>query len=230
MAKITLIPTPQFNQQLSIGVRSDIKNRIIGRALLKGNTIVSSVGNMLADLLDNNDVIKSLRGNGSVDLAAHFGLTDSQSNGLADGMISLVRKSVKFIFNNQSDIIIGIRAVPSDFTEFLSLPGAEYVSKSSNIVIPVLRWLLIDPDIDIGAAAFDIVFSGDFSGKFDTTINKVSRSGRAVMIELQKLGKNTGYILPDIIRGNFGENFIEFALGQEQVRLNAANILMENIR
>ncbi len=87
----------------------------------------------------------------------------------------------------------------------------------------------MDPSIDIGQAAYDIVFQGE-GKKFDVRIQKVSRSGRAIMVSLIALGGGGGYVLPDIISGQGGQNFIEMTLGQKGVAMEAATILMKKVR
>ena len=122
-----------------------------------------------------------------------------------------------------------IQAVSKDWDRYLSLPGAQYLSQPSNVVVPVVEWLLVNPNIDIGQAAYDIVFKGEGS-QFDARIQKASRSGRAIMVSLDSLGGSDGYVLPSIVSGQSGQNFIEYTLGQQGVAKKAAAILMKKVR
>jgi hypothetical protein len=199
------------------------------RLALNAQTVFIAIGDYLASVFEKTDVAKSLRGIGTVDLPAHFGLSDSDANGLVDGMVNILINSVflgsKITPNGGS---LTIRAVATDWEKYTSLPGAKYISEKSGIEIPVVEWMLVNPDIDIGQAAYDIVFRGD-SAQFDTVIQTNSRSGRAIMVSLQDLGGSGGYALPDILRHNSGMNFIEFAIGQKDVARRCAEILMEGV-
>lgn len=232
MAKIRLqLELPNTAKaQLSAGIKSGGSIAFASRVLASASVIGSEIGSMLTTIFDNTDVAKSIRGVGSEDLQAHFGLTNSTANAMVDGMSQLIRSSVKIATRStgNSTVNVQIRAVEKNWGEYLSLPGAEYISSSSNISIPVMRWLLVDPSIDIGQAAYDIVFKGE-DGNIDVTIQKVSRSGRAIMVALDKLGGGGGYVLPSIVSGNAGQNFIEYALGQSGVSLKAAEILMKRV-
>lgn len=198
--------------------------------LSKGGKIRAKISQMLVNAFNETDVAMSLRGKGSDDLPAHFGLSDSLANSLADGMANLIASSVKVITTSSGNSVsVTIKAIDKDWGEYLNLPGASYISSQSDIVIPVAKWMLVDPTIDIGQAAYDIVFKGD-DDKFDVRIQHTSRSGRAIMVALQALGGGGGgYVLPDIISGNAGENFIEYTLGQQKVAISAANILMGEV-
>lgn len=232
MSKIILriIPTTKTMSQLMKGVRREGSRIWAGRAMANASTISKSIGDMLVRKFNNSDVAKALRGHGSEDLPAHFGLDNKTANALVDGMGQLIRTSVR-ILSRGSDSVTSIRiqAIPNDWSEYLSLPGAQYVSNPSNILIPVVKWLLIDPSIDIGQAAYDIVFKGE-GEKFDVRIQKVSRSGRAIMVSLEALGGGGGYVLPGIVSGQGGQNFIEYTLGQNGVAMEAATILMKKVR
>lgn len=225
--KFTLETTSQTLSQLAVGVKRE-GSRLWGRAaIINGPAISRGIGSMLVKKFDNTAVAKALRGQGSEDLPAHFGLSDSTANALADGMADLIRSSVQIVSKRDSHAVsIRIQAISTNWNEYLSLPGAKYVSSPSNITIPVAKWLLIDPSIDIGQAAYDIVFKGEGS-KVDVQIQKVSRSGRAIMVSLEKLGGGGGYVLPSIVSGQAGQNFIEYTLGQKGVAIEAAHILMK---
>lgn len=224
-------PTTNTMTQLIKGVRREGSRKWAGRVLTKAAIISKDIGTMLVRTFNNTPVAKALRGQGSEDLPAHFGLSDTKANALANGMAELIRSSVH-ILSRSSDgnaMSIRIQAVKDDWNEYLTLPGAQYVSSPSNIIIPVVRWLLMDPNIDIGAAAYDIVFEGQ-DKNFDTRIQHVSRSGRAIMVSLKALGGGGGYVLPAIVSKQAGQNFIEYTLGQKNVAMKAAVILMKRVR
>jgi hypothetical protein len=232
MARINfrIQPSAKTMSQLSNGVKKEGSKAMAARALTNAATISKDIGLMLVAKFNSSIVARSLRGQGSTDLSSHFGLSDSQANSLADGMSELIRKSVRIIGSSApGSTSIRIQAVEKDWSQYLSLPGAQYVSKPSNITIPVVRWLLIDPSIDIGQAAYDIVFEGE-GGQFDARIQKVSRSGRAIMVSLDSLGGSGGYVLPSIIAGQSGQNFIEYTLGQKDVAEKAAAILIKRVK
>lgn len=233
MADFNLIPTSNFDAQLRKGVLRRGSKQLISRVIFNISQINQKVGEFLVSTFNETPVVAALRGQTSEDLPAHFGLTDSQAISLVEGMAQIIYDSVQV----ESKIIdgkalISIRAINTDFAAFLALPEASYVSHGAggtNIVIPVMEWMLIDPNIDIGQAAYDIVFNGDFGGKFDVAIHKVSRSGRAIMIELEKLGGSGGYVLPEIVRGGLGNNFIEFAIRQPGVAKKAIEIVVGSV-
>ena len=233
MAKITfnVEPSAKTMIQLAKGVKRE-GSRVWSRRAIAGATIISrEIGNMLVKVFNDTPVAKALRGQGGDDLPAHLGLDDGTAHALANGMAELIRSSVHMMSRSAGGgaVSVRIQAVEDSWSEYLGLPGAQYVSHPSNIVIPVARWLLIDPSIDIGQAAYDIVFRGE-SEKFDVRIQKVSRSGRAIMVSLKALGGSGGYVLPAIISGQAGQNFIEYALGQPDVAAKAATILMKKVR
>lgn len=232
MAKVIfrLEPTTKTTAQLIKGVKIDGSKLWARVAIAKGKTISQSIGNMLVKTFDNTAVAKSLRGQGTEDLPAHFGLNSSTAASLADGMSDLIRSSVRILTRSgKGSVSVRIQAVDDNWSEYLSLPGAQYISYPSKITIPVLKWLLIDPSIDIGQAAYNIVFEGE-NENFDVRIQKVSRSGRAIMVSLETLGGGGGYVLPAIISGQMGKNFIEMVLGQKNVAIEAARILMSKVK
>ncbi len=223
-------PTADFIAQLEKGVKRG-GSRVWARRALAGSSIISrEIGDMLVRTFEGTSVAKALRGQGSEDLPAHFGLNNSTANALVDGMAGLIRSSVRILSQDRGGIVsLGIRAIYKNWDEYLSLPGAQYRSYPSNITIPVIEWLLVNPNIDIGQAAYDIVFEGE--GKnFDARIKKSSRSGRAIMVSLKTLGGGGGYVLPSIVSGGLGENFIEMTLGQQDVAMKASMILMKRVR
>lgn len=231
MAQISLVPSPNFVAQLKRGVLKSATKEIFNRIAFNSSKIIQQVGNLLALSFESTEVAQALRGNSLDDLPAHFGLSDSEANQLVAAMSQVIRQSVTIsTMPANAGGIIKINAVSTDYAAFLELPDAEYVSSPSNISIPVMRWLLIDPDIDVGQAAYDIVFLGDGGQSLDDRIEKVSRSGRAIMVTLERLGGGGGYVLPAIVRGNAGANFIEFALRQPNVASEIVKIVMKNIR
>lgn len=233
MARINfrIEPTTKTTAQLIKGVKKE-GSRMWARHVMAGSVIISrEIGTMLMATFNNTAVAKALRGQGSEDLPAHFGLNDDTANALVDGMAELIRSSVRMLSRSISHAAsIRIQAIEDNWNDYLGLPGAQYVSSPSNILIPVAKWLLIDPSIDIGAAAYDIVFKGQKEG-FDARIQEVSRSGRAIMVSLEALGGGgTGYVLPAIVSGGMGKNFIEMTLGQKGVAQKAAQILMKRVK
>ncbi len=232
MAKLifSIEPTTNTIAQLAKGVKMEGSKIWSGRVLANAAAISRGIGNMLVRKFNNSAVAKALRGHGSEDLPAHFGLSDNTANSLVDGMEQLIRLSVRIAtYSDKDSVSVRIQAVETDWSKYLSLPGAKYVSYPSNIVIPVAKWLLIDPSIDVGQAAYEIFFLGD-EDKFDTQIRRVSRSGRAIMISLASLGGGSPYVLPSIISGQMGGNFIEMTLGQPDVAKEAAIILMNKVK
>lgn len=228
MIKASIVIPPGFDQQLEKGVLKFGSMLINNTVAINFQKIASDVGDFIANIANTTDVMKSLRGQGSEDLPAELGLSDGDANGLVDGMLNIIRNSIVVGFTTQGGSgrgTINIKAIEGDFQKFLSLPGASYVSQPSEITIPVMEWMLLDPSIDIGAAAYQIVFQGDENFR-----SQNSRSGRAIMVSLSKLGGGGGYVLPSIISGTGGENFIEFAVGQQGVAQKVASLVMEKIR
>jgi hypothetical protein len=228
--KISLEPTTGFIAQLDKWARIR-GSQIWARRALAGSVIISrEIGTMLVQIFENTDVAKALRGQGSEDLPAHFGLSNSTANSLVDGMAELIQSSVRILSQDKGGVVsLRIQAVEKDWDKYLSIPGAQYISHPSNVTIPVIKWLLVNPNIDIGQAAYDIVFEGE--GKnFDARIHKISRSGRAIMVSLKTLGGSGGYVLPSIVSGQIGQNFIEMTLGQSDVAVKAAAILMKRVK
>jgi len=223
-------PAQGFNNQLTNGVSSTMIKILNERLAVNAQAVFIAIGDYIVSVFESTDVAKSLRGKGSVDLPAHFGLSSSQANELVDGMAHIIVNAVHLgsTINPNGGGSLTIKAVSTNWNEYIALPSAKYVSETSNIEIPVVEWMLVNPDIDIGQAAYDIVFSGNLQ-KFDASIEKRSRSGKALMVKLSELGSGTGYVLPDIIRKNMGQNFIEFAIGQPNVAKRCAEILMERI-
>lgn len=230
MANFQLIPGPNFQAQLRQGVLREGSRQFFTRVIFNVTSIIGKIGNFLVTAFENTEVAQALRGNGSDDLAAHFGLTDSQANSLVDSMGIVIKNSVS-ISTRPLDTggTVEIRAIPLDYSAFLALSDGEYISQPSNITIPVMKWLLLDPNIDIGQAAFDIVFSGERGAAIDARIDKISRSGRAIMVSLEQLGGGGGYVLPEIVRGNAGSNFLEFVIRQPGVAQEVAQIVIGSV-
>lgn len=215
--------------QLNKGVINHGSRAFARSVISRGQVITTAIATMLIKVFNKSEVAKALRGQGGTDLPAHFGLSDSVASSLANGMAVLIGQSVRLVSKRTGgSVSIRIQAVRRDWNEYLSIPGAEYRSQPSNITIPVARWLLVDPTIDIGQAAYDIVFLGE-DNKLDVRIQKASRSGRAIMVSLDSLGGSGGYVLPGIVSGHGGQNFIEYTLGQPGIAKEAANILMSKI-
>lgn len=216
--------------QLANSVTKQTSRLWSARIASRASSISQSIGNMLVVKFNNSTVAQALRGQGSEDLPAHFGLSDSAANTLVDGMVKLIKTSVRLLGRGTNGIMsIRIQAVDKNWDEYINLPGAQYISQPSNINIPVVKWLLISSSIDIGQAAYEIVFKGE-NKKIDARIQKVSRSGRAIMVALSTLGGGGGYVLPSIVSNQGGQNFIEYTLGQPGVATAAANILMKKVR
>lgn len=216
--RISIEPTKDTRKQLAYGTKL-YGSALIGYLIFaKAQAIGDDIGNILTKALDNSPVIQALKGNSSVDLPAHLGLSDQKAFALVNGINDLILSGIRIIQKTKNDFpYVRVQAVPADWEKYLSIPGAVYISQPSGITIPVMRWLLLDPSIDIGQAAYDIVFRGTHGGKFDAQIKNVSRSGRAIMASLKSLGGSNGYVLPSIISGTSGENFIEHALSQPNV-------------
>lgn len=214
-----------FTRDLRRGVLQAGSRKALQQVQRRSRRIRQQIGDLLVSAFDSTEVARALRGDATTDLAAHFGLTDSQASRLADNMGLVIRNSVKVTVRQfRVRGAVQIRAVESDFSDFLGLPNSSYVSQPSSITIPVMQWLLLDPNIDVGQAAYNIVFKGE-SGRFDTRINKISRSGRAIMVSLKQLGGSSGYVLPSIVRGDMGGNFIELAISQEGVAQRIGQIV-----
>jgi len=222
--------TGQATEQLRLGILRGGARAFGGRVGAHAASIATEIGGMLVSAFEKSDVAKALRGQGSEDLPAHFGLSDGTAQSLVDGMAELIRSSVNISYKaNPNGGSVRIQAVSRDWDRYLSLPGAQYLSRPSNVVVPVVEWLLVNPNIDIGQAAYDIVFKGEGS-QFDARIEKVSRSGRAIMVSLDSLGGSGGYVLPSIVSGQSGQNFIEYTLGQQGVAKKAAAILVKRVK
>lgn len=229
-SRLSLHLTSQAMKQLTVGILRNGSKAFGGRIGANAATISSEIGNMLVTVFNKTDVAKALRGQGIEDLPAHLGLSDGTAKDLVDGMAELIRSSVHLSYTTKPNgASVRIQAISKDWDKYLSLPGAQYLSQPSNVVIPVVKWLLVNPNIDIGEAAYDIVFKGEGS-QFDARIQKVSRSGRAIMVSLDSLGGSGGYVLPNIISGQSGQNFIEYTLGQQDVAKKAAVILISKVK
>ena len=229
MAKLILqIKTPAgFTNQLRDGVKSSAVGRIIRAVRVRQGRIVSLIGGYLADQFNQTPVAQALRGGSSVDLPAHFGLSDAQASALADGMAGLIRDAVEIIpTQHKAGGHIRVTAVPKVWEKYAQLTGGTYRSHPSGVLIPVAKWMLIDPEIDVGQAAYSIVWEG---GAYSSAIAKHSRSGRALMVKLGLPEANQPYVLPAIVHKQAGQNFIEYTLGQPGIAQQAAKLLMTNL-
>ncbi len=229
MAKLILqIKTPAgFMKQLHHGVKSGAGRRIVDAVHVREERIVALIGGYFADRFNQTAVAQALRGGSSVDLPAHFGLTDARATTLADGMAGLIRDSVEIIpTKHKAGGHIRITAVPKVWEQYAQLTGGTYRSRPSGALIPVAKWMLVDPEIDVGQAAYSIVWEG---GAYSSAIAKHSRSGRALMVKLGLPEANQPYVLPAIVHKQAGQNFIEYTLGQPEVAQQAAKLLMTNL-
>ena len=229
MAKLILqIKTPTgFMKQLHHGVKSGAARRLVDAVRARQERLVSLIGGYLADRFNQTPVAQALRGGSSVDLPAHFGLTDAQASALTDGMAGLIRNSVEIIpTRRKAGGHIKIRAVQKEWEKYAQLTGGSYRSQPSGALIPVAKWMLVDPEIDIGQAAYSIVWDG---GAHSSAIARHSRSGRALMVKLGLPEANQPYVLPAIVHKQAGQNFIEYTLGQPGVAQQAAKLLMVNL-
>ncbi|KKL23477.1 hypothetical protein LCGC14_2424990 [marine sediment metagenome] len=227
---IQIIPGVNFDAQLKNGVLKEATRLIGVKALVNFPAIKAEIGQLLIRVFLKTEVVRSLLGGGSTDLSAHLGLRPGEAAGLVDGMKNILQSSVSMVTSTKRERVVQIRAVEADFGAFRTLPSASHINRRSGILIPVIDWMLIDPDIDIGQAAYDIVFSGDFGGKFDATIQQGSRSRKAIMVALETLSGGSSYVLPAILRQSGGKNFIEAALRQQGVVNEIGKILFKRLR
>lgn len=226
---IQIIPVSNFDAQLRQGVLNSSIRLITQRVLINSQAIKTEIGRLLVRVFIQTEVVGSLLGGGTTDLSAHLGLRPGEAASLVDGMKNIIQNSVKLITSNKRSKVIQIRAIESDFSAFRALPEAEHINRRSGISVPVIDWMLLDPDIDIGQAAFDIVFRGDFGGKFDSTISETSRSKRAIMVALSNLSGGSSYVLPAILRQSGGKNFIEAVIRQQGVVDEIGKILRKRL-
>jgi hypothetical protein len=239
MASIELIIKPPLKTQLEKAmpdVMVAIRNKVNGRKTI----IQRAIGDHLSKILRETDVIKSLLGIGSTDLQAEFGLSDGAASTLVGGLLDMIKKSVTII-PGKSNVVISIHGTSNYWEDYLGLPNASYISQPSNQIIPVLRWMLIDPDIDIGQVAYDmemgrtLVYDIFTKGHGFDSLLSWSRSGRAIMAStefLQVAGapfREGGYVVPDVARPISGANFIEYTIGQSSVAIDVVKIVLAQI-
>ena len=229
MSSIKIIPASNFDIQLRQGVLNRSIQLIAQRTLINSQTIRAEIGRLLVRVFVETEVVRSLLGGGTTDLSAHLGLRSGEATSLVNGMKNIIQNSVRVITSNKISKVVQIRAIESDFNAFRTLPEAAHINRRSGISVPVIDWMLLDPDIDIGQAAFDIVFQGDFGGKFDSTISKVSRSRKAIMVALENLSGGSSYVLPAILRQSGGKNFIEAVVRQRGVVDRIGRILAKRL-
>jgi hypothetical protein len=226
MAILKIVPGVQFTKQLEEGCVRFGSIAINNRVALRFKQMINKVGDLIINVLNSTEVVKSLRGQGGIDLPAHFGLSDGDANGLVEGMFDLIRNSIIVGFDTKSNRgTITLKIIDTEWEKYTSLPGAQYISQPSSVTIPVVKWLLISPDLDPSTAAYQIVFEG--SNMFRS---KNSRSGRAIMVHLSKLGGGNSYVLPDIIAKTGGQNFIEGSIGQVGIAQRCAQIVIDEIK
>ncbi len=228
MIRYSIHPTRKFDIQFKKGFMSEFMMKLDVKIAARIAQLRKSIGNFLAETFSKTDVVQSLIGQEPEDLGAHLGLSHTIALGLVEGMENIIRNSVTIVVNRDK-YKVQIRAIERDFAEFRSLPGAQYVSKPSLMLIPVVDWMLINPDIDVGQAAYDIVFRG-VEPDLDERIYQVSRSGRAIMVSLKEFGGGGGYVLPSILHKKAGKNFIEYAIMQEGVATQVAQMVIERIQ
>ncbi len=230
MNKITAKVSIPLNE-LKSRVQAAFENLVRERAQNRESIIKTEVGKYLKKVFNQTEVARSLRGKGTTDLAAELGLTDELAAGLADGMGDILANSVTVPPIGAGKVILRVQACPDNWGPYMSLPGASYVSKSATI--PVMKWMLLNPKVDIGEAAYDIVYEGAGSGEWDKYIHVRSRSGRALMGLLGALKAKDipfragGYVLPEILLGNAGKNFIQYAVSQGGVAEQAIKIALQ---
>lgn len=232
MAKMQLEMTVPAgaSQQLAEQIKKQLGQMVWNRFLLRSKPILDEVGNMLAARFLQTDVaVALLHPTGDNDcLVGHLGLTHELAKGLCDGMQNLIRNSVKASPGN-GEIVVQIKAVAKDWDAYRALPGAAYISKPSGRTIPVVDWLLVNPNIDVGQAEYDIAWKGEW-GKASNFRN--SRSGYAIMVHEKKWGQNWHgpWVLPTWVHSVGGKNFIEYALGQEGVAKEVLAIVTKQMR
>lgn len=226
---IQIIPTNQFDAQFAIGVRREAASKITKKIIGSVGAIKKSVGEVLVVIFRNTPVVQGLTGGGAVDLQAHLGLRPGEGSSFAAGMQNVILDEINITTSNDPNKIIKLTAIDASYSRMIVLPGASHTNQQTGTTVPVGEWILVDPDIDIGQAAFDIVFKGGEGGKFDKAIQQGSRSGRAIMVALQSLGGGPGYVLPAVVRGDGGKNFIEVAMQTQKVADRIGQIILRRL-
>lgn len=223
---VTLIPGAKFEEQLRAGAMRAMRDKLHLCVRSWGKKIEADLGDFLKHIFLQTDVAKSLQGSGSVDLAAHFGLTPDEALSLCEGMASVVERSVRIGVLKGERLQIGVRAVKDDWQEFLQLPLASHLS-SGGFTIPVMRWMLVDPYVDWDDVVYGIVFSGQGgSGRAHSFVK--SRSGSAIMV--QAGGQVSPWVVPHICVGPGGTNFIEYTLGQPDVARRCVEFVLDVLK
>lgn len=229
-----------WDKAVRAGINTRMAELVWERCLFRSQNICLNIGEYLATVFNATPVAKALRGElpgTDNDLAAHFGLTNDQAAALAEDMATVIRESVRLRENRRPGefpVLIEIAAIRRGYNEFLELPNAEYVSKGG--LVPLMRWMLLDPSIDPVTALYEIVFGQDATTAFGlTVVLRNSRSGRAIMLLPDKVAKlrfltSGPYVLPDLLqRMGEEENFIEYAVNQPGAALECMNILVANL-
>ncbi len=230
MSRLTL----QFSlnrETTSRSLNKEVTKQFRNLFVSKKSTILGQIRQLLVSSVANTDVFAGLQGafpnDPDKDLQASFGLTSSQAASITQNMLSIIAGSVKdTIVGSEGNtlFIVEIKAIDDKFNEFLSLPGASFVSTPSNSVVPWMTWLLIDPFTSIDKA-FGIVFQ---QGLSVSDLGR-SRSGRALMRKLGVL-LNSGqlvdipYFVPALGRPQGPINFIADVVNSDKVKQRIINI------
>ena len=223
---ISVIPSSQFETQLREGVLVSMRKKLQTCMSIWAEQIQIDVGQFLKHVFDQTEVAKGLRGSGTIDLAAHFGLSSEAAVAMADGMGALIEHSVRVGTLKGTDIRIGIRAIKDDWDMFMRLPNAAYIS-GGGFTIPVMQWLLVDPYVDWDDAVYGIIFNGGGSASQARSFIQ-SRSGKAIMIRAG--GNVSPWVVPYICVGPNGTNFIEYTLGQPGVARQCAEFVFDVLK
>lgn len=224
-------PTYAVQEKLIKHINTQVRAMMFDRLFVRQSSLLSQIGDLLAKEFAGSAVGATLLdpGTESGDLIGHLGISTSQSRELGTAMMALIRGSVS-LQAGKRQTVIRVTAVSRDWNAYRSLPYAQYVSKQSGATIPVSDWLLVNPEIDVGQAEYDIAWKDD--SPFPDRSFKNSRSGIAVMIRQAKWGANWSgpWKLPTWVHKIGGENFIEYTLGQTGVASAVGKILLEHVK
>lgn len=228
----------RFNLQFSLvkntttrSINKEVAKQFRSLFVSKKSTILGQIRQLLVSSVANTDVFAGLQGafpnDPSRDLQASFGLTGSQASSVTQNMLNVISQSVKDTIvgpKGTTLFIVEIKAIDDKFNEFLSIPGASFVSQPSNASVPWMTWLLINPFVDL-PAAFGIVFQ---QGLSISDLN-TSRSGRALMRQLGVLlsdgqAISVPYAVPALGRPQGPINFIADVVNSDKVKQRIINI------
>ncbi len=155
--------TLQFSLNRATTVRSlnkEVTKQFRNLFVSKKSAILGQIRQLLVSSVANTDVFAGLQGafpnDPDKDLQASFGLTSSQAGSVTQNMLNIISQSVKdTIVGSQGTtlFIVEIKAIDDKFNEFLSIPGASFVSQPSNSAVPWMTWLLINPFVDFPSTA-----------------------------------------------------------------------------